>query len=307
MHKGHMDKSALIDEFFALRGTLDVQKLAGAKNKIVRYLQSNGSDAQLKDIITILELTISSVKYRDTKNLYYLMTPIANRLNAKDNWDIFDIMVAKIVVGHAEGGYKGVYKFAQKILTTLEEYKNENFYARARFVIRYNTIGRLIWSKFFELGCKNSSIEMEELTSIFIEYADFIMAHSNDPEYSPLPTFTRVRIAIFNQDYSAAEEALLLVEKEVEPHAYRTVTQWVNEYFSFIRSGMTRVLLNIKIGSNINSIRKTKKISREKLAKMLGENQGLIKKIEQGKQDVPLLVLHNIAYHLGVSYDELLN
>jgi len=305
MSKKHIDKNSLVDAFFALRGTSDVQKLAGVKNKIVRYLKSTESDAQLEDILTILELTIYNIKNSDIKNIYHLMTPVANRLDTKEDWDILDIKIAKIVVGHADGGYKGVYKFAKKILMALEKYKDESFYEREKFFVYYNTTGRLMWSKFFELNHKKLSVEIKQLTGIFTEYIDFVVF--SDAKYSPFPSFAKVRKAIFNQDYPAAEKALKIVEKEAEPQSYRTVTQWVNQYFSFARSGMTRVLLNIRIGSNISRARKAKKISREKLAKMLGENQGLIKNIEQGKQDAPLLVLHNIAYHLNVSYDELLN
>jgi len=306
MHEKNISKNSLIEEFFALKGTSDIHKLANMKNKIVEYLESTKPDVHLTDIVTILETIIYYIKHGDTANIFHLMSSVTNRLVATDNWDFYDVRIGLIVVGHVKG-YKTVHEFAKKILVALEKYKTESFYARARFSVHYNVLARLMWSKFFELDYRKHSAKVDELTGLFKRYLDFVLSYSNDPQYSPFTAAAKVRKAIFNQDYQALEEALLFLEKETEPQAYRTAIQEVNDYFFFARSGMTRVQLNIRIGSNIRKIRQARKITLENFATMLKENQALIKNIEQGKQDAPLLILHNIAYHLGVSYDELLN
>ena len=67
---------------------------------------------------------------------------------------------------------------------------------------------------------------------------------------------------------------------------------------------MTQLLL--KIGKRVRNLRTDRGWSQEELADRSGVNRSYMSKVELGKSDVSLSVLHKIARTLGISLAELL-
>ena len=67
---------------------------------------------------------------------------------------------------------------------------------------------------------------------------------------------------------------------------------------------MTQLLL--KVGKRVRSLRLDRGWSQEELADRSGVNRSYMSRVELGKSDVSLSVLHKIARTLGISLAELL-
>ena len=67
---------------------------------------------------------------------------------------------------------------------------------------------------------------------------------------------------------------------------------------------MTQLLL--KVGKRVRNLRTDRGWSQEELADRSGVNRSYMSKVELGKSDVSLSVLHKIARTLGISLAELL-
>lgn len=67
---------------------------------------------------------------------------------------------------------------------------------------------------------------------------------------------------------------------------------------------MTQLLL--KIGKRVRNLRTDRGWSQEELADRSGVNRSYMSRVELGKSDVSLSVLHKIARTLGISLSELL-
>ena len=67
---------------------------------------------------------------------------------------------------------------------------------------------------------------------------------------------------------------------------------------------MTQLLL--KIGKRVRNLRTDRGWSQEELADRSGVNRSYMSRVELGKSDVSLSVLHKIARTLGISLAELL-
>ena len=67
---------------------------------------------------------------------------------------------------------------------------------------------------------------------------------------------------------------------------------------------MTQLLL--KIGKRVRNLRLDRGWSQEELADRSGVNRSYMSRVELGKSDVSLSVLHKIARTLGISLAELL-
>ena len=67
---------------------------------------------------------------------------------------------------------------------------------------------------------------------------------------------------------------------------------------------MTQLLL--KVGKRVRNLRTDRGWSQEELADRSGVNRSYMSRVELGKSDVSLSVLHKIARTLGISLAELL-
>jgi len=296
---------ALLDEFIVFQDTSDKLQILRLKRKIQKFIKSTDTDnTQLQDIIRILDLWIEDNEYNDFEQSFRIAAPIAQRLAYTEKLDFYDISMFVHVVGYGKD-YKATHDFAQKLLTALKEYKDCKSHLGVKLVICLNVLFRLTRAMYFELNGSSTSAEIDELTEIFEKYVNLAVELCGDhKELWAHKTMALLRKAIFEKDYTAIDAYLTLVSKKGSLAMYKIVSEEINGYNVFAGNNITKMQLNLQVGKNIRKIRKSRYLTVEDLAKMMGITYASLQAIEQGKITATIYNLNKIAGIFELTIDE---
>jgi len=287
----------LAEDVFPLRSSTNRLKIVRTKKSIQKNLKDN-NNVQLQDAVTLLNLYLEELEYCDFNYAAPIVSPILQRLAGTANFDFYDIHFVAQTVKFAKN-YKTADSLATKALETLESYQNEESYLPIKLMICTNTMFRLLRAKYFD---------SQEVTAVFEKYLNLTLELcSQNNELLLEKTTAIIRKNIFYKEYEALDNGLEIILEKANVTLYKSIMEEVNAYNSFAKENMTKMQINMTVGVNIRKLRKSRFLSLENFAEMLGISTGFLQLIELGKRGASIHNLYKISQIFGMSIDELVN
>ena len=296
-----MDKQKLLNEFLDLGGNYRLEESKAVEAKMLDYIENYGDEPQINDALRILQMYRVESIHNDLETSCQIVKPIFERLTNTEQWDIYDILLSAIVVGHAET-YIQSYMFAEDILKRLEEYSNEKWYAGTKLIIHMNTVTRLLRAKHFDSDNVTSSRELE---NIFLRHANATLALCKGRKYLVHKAMTMVRKGIFYKDDDLTREGFKLLSDNGELEVYRMLQHEVRQFEFFTELTITRKQYDTIIGSSIRELRLDRKMTTEELAELLDVSPWSVNQFERGERGTSGLTIRKLADIFNVSTDAL--
>ena len=296
-----MDKHELLNEFLDLGGNHHLEKGKVVEDKLLEYIEKNGEDSQISDALRIMQMYKVEAIHNDLEISCQIVEPIFERLTNTEQWDIYDILISAIVVGHAKT-YSQSYMVAEEILKRLEEYSNERWYTGTKLIIHMNTVARLLRAKYFEL--ENLDLPME-LENMFLRHANAVLILCKGRKYLIHKAATMIRKGIFYKDDDLTKEGFRLLSDNGELEVYRMLQHDVRQFEFFAELTITRKQYDIIIGSSIRELRLGRNMTTEELAELLDVSPWSIGQFERGERGTSGLIIRKLADIFDVSTDAL--
>jgi len=277
-------KIILLDEFCTFRGSeAQAKKL---KKKIQSFLKSH-DDIQLKDAVQILDMLGDETDFSTARAK---VATVAERLLHIKTLDAHDAVMAKHIVGYTNS-YTTAHNIARKAL--LVQYTTDKIETCT------NILFRLLRAKYFE------SQESQELTALFHSYFSQVMELSkNDNNHNE--TIATIRKGIFEQDHAIVDAGLTRLNTKGSFAIYKKICEEVNQYSAFSSTKITKLQLNMKVGANINKLRRDRLLKTEYLAKALDISPQYLNQIEAGKRGASAHNIYKLTQILQVAPSEIL-
>ena len=294
-------KRKLLNEFLDLGGNHHLEKGKAIEAKMLDYIEINGEDPQISDALCIIQMYRIEANHNDLESSCQIVEPVLKRLTNTEQWDIYDILISSIVVGHAET-YSQSCMFAEDILKRLEEYSTEKWYTGTKLTIHMNTVTRLLRVKYFDSEKVASEKDLENL---FSRHANAALALCRGRKYLVHKAIITVRKGIFYKDDNLAKEGFRLLSSNDELEVYRMLQRDVRQFEFFTELTLTRKQYDAMIGSTVRTLRLDRNMTTEELAELLDVSPWSIGQFERGERGVSGLTIRKLADIFGVSTDAL--
>jgi len=304
MSELNSEQISLLEEFTTLHNHRNIPKILRLKKKIQKYLNLSDVDdnAQLLDVVRILDMYITEYEYHDSEYVYRIASPTIERLVNKKKWDTYDIFIASIMVAAARD-YIVAHELAQRVLVDLENNVSCTYYKSKKLAVCMNASFRLLKAKCFEFS--KGDAELDNLYTLFMKYINQILELGAKYEvWWEFKAIALLREGVFRRDYQVVDEQLTIIAEKGDNALYKITVDEVSRYNVFTGDEITKVLLNIQIGKSIRKLRKSKYLTLERLAKMCNMKHASLQAIEQGKMMVSVYNLNKLAAIFEMSMDE---
>jgi len=301
-----MDKRDLLNELLDLGGNHRPEASKVLEPKLVEYIKNVEADPQIEDALRILQMYKVEYFDNDLKTGCRLVAPVFERLMNMEEWGIYDILLAAIVVGHAKT-YKHTYSFAEDILERLEKYSGERWYVGTQLAIHVNVVLRLVNAKYFDLENSDALEELGELEDMFLKHTNAGLALCKGRKYVIQKAMFVVRKGLFYKDDDRVNEAFRLLSDNGELEMYRVMRHEIRQYEYVTELTITRKQYDIMIGHSIRELRLDRDMTTEELAELLDVSPWSLGQFERGERGMSGLIIRQLADIFGVSTDVLYN
>ena len=340
-----MLKHELLDEYFSISGNHEVEKLEAITIKLHDFIEANGEDPQIRDVLLIIKMFESERKQNDFAVSSEIVQPIYDRLAEcldydpekgyypeEIAWDFYDIRILAAVVICGKN-IKEVRRFAGIALECLDElHSHEERYTMIKLAINLNLMSRYIRGRYVDFWDDNNNSPKDFLPNYSKDYfsENYIFATDLSGGFSnnyyaimqtggkndfPLhKAIAKVRSGIFSQDEDSIKEGFAALERLGQQEGIRMLQEEAAEFDDNSGLDFERRRFDAIVGENIRRERLARKMSAEKLAKLVKLPNDAIALIERGEQGTASLDLERIAkvfglpvetfYHEGVMPDE---
>ena len=296
-----MEKHKLLNEFLDLGSNCRLEESKVVENKMLDYLKNYGDEPQINDALCIMQIYRIEAIHNDLEACCKIAEPVFERLINTEEWDIYDILLSAIVVGHAET-YSQSYMFAEDILKRLEEYSDKRWYVGTKLAIHMNMINRLVRARYFDLENLDS---FKELENMFIKHTNASLALSKGRKYLMHKAMAVIRKGLFYKDNDLTMEGFKLLSDSGELEMYKVMLLEVKQYEFPAKLTITRKQYDVIMGRNIKQLRLDCNMTTEELAEILDVSPWSIRQFERGERGMSGLVIRKLADTFGVSTDVL--
>jgi len=292
-----LTRDELIKEGLSIAINDNPKAIEEMKGKLSDYLDKNGSDPQIRDVIRVLETYLEEYKNSDFEMCCEIAEPIFDRLSNPSNWDFYDIVILHMVVDYA-GTYSQTYEIAENILKKLEEHKHRKTYKNIKIWTFLNSMLRMLRAKYFEM---DDLVIPEDLDKKFSNYFDIFMEISNDREFDVLREIARIRKGLFYNDVELTNRGFERLKKLRVKDVYKMMEKDVQEFGFLTDARKSKNQLLITIGQNLHKLRTEANMSVKDLAKVIGRAPHYISNVEAGKQVASPNTLTTLGDFFGVA------
>jgi len=296
-----MDKRDLLNELLDLGGNHRLETSKRLEAKLLDYIDNIGEDPQVRDALHILRMLRVESKHNDFATSCQLVESLFIRLPNIEEWDIYDILLSVIVVGHAKTYYQS-YVFAEDILKRLERYSEERWYVDTKLTLHVNIMARLVRARYFDLEDPDALGELEDM---FLKHADEGLALCKGRKHLVHKALFSVRKGLFYGDDDLTKEGFRLLSDNGELEMYRMLQHDARQFEYFTELTTTRKQYDIIIGNNIRKLRIDRNMTTEKLAELLDISSWSLGQFERGERGTSGLFIRKLADIFGVSTDVL--
>jgi len=294
-----MDKRDLLNELLDMGGNHRPEASRVLEAKLLDYMENIEEDPQVKDAFHILQMYKAESIHNDLAMGCQIVEPVLERLTNIEEWDIYDILLSAIVVGHAKTYYQS-YMFAEDILKRLEKYSTERWYAGTQLVIHMNTAFRIVRARYFDW---ENSDELNELENMFLKHTSAGLALCTGKKFLMYKAMLMIRKGLFYVDDDITKEGFRLLNDNGELEMYRMLQHEVRQFEYFAELTITRKQYDAIIGNSIRELRLGRNMTTEELAELLDVSPWSLGQFERGERGTSGLVIRKLADIFDVSTD----
>jgi len=298
-------KYELLDKVFAIGsnfGSDILKKVTEAEAELLGYLEENGDDPQVNDVLGVLKIFADESMYNDFEMGRETAAPILDRLLHVDEWDFYDIRVMVAVFAYA-GTYEQVDKCAKDVLYRLEKHLYEKYYTTVKISIHMNILYRLLRARYFDLENMDDRAELKKIEDMFLTHFDSVMAICENDDFIVYRTVATMRKGILFEDSKLMQEGFRTLKKLKQHELCRMLEGEAKEYERYSGYNVSRRHFNVMVGHNIREQRKACKLSIDDVAKILDMSIAAVGLMERGDRGQTSYNLAKLAKAFGITAD----
>lgn len=276
-----MTKQELLYEALHIPMGTNSKNTKAVKNKLLSYMEENGTDPQLRDAIRFLDIVVMEIKNNNFEACSDMAQPIFYRLANPDNWDFYDILILSRVLDYTET-YNEAYQLSNKILDKLEQYKDKGNYKIIKIETYLNTILRMLRERHFNL---DKSVASEELDGHFSNYLEKAMkiADDNQPTFNVYKEIAKIRQGLFYNDDQLTNDSFRRL-RLINKGAYIFMEISAKKFHFLTESAEKKSRVASTIGKSIKKKRKEMGLTAKALSEAIGKTPSFIGQLEVGER-----------------------
>ncbi|MCL1936359.1 MAG: helix-turn-helix transcriptional regulator [Defluviitaleaceae bacterium] len=294
-----MTKTEVLDSFFNMGDNSNAAHIEKVRENLHEYGRNYGYDRQIADVLLLCDMFKLEADLNYFKKARKIVTPIINRTGiAIDDFDLYDIRVVATAIGHTQT-WRQAYMIGEKLLVSLEKYKNHPRYNHIKRSTHMNIAYGLLHAEYYE------DISDDMLEEAFLEHIDAAIDLCTNENFKDFIGTNLVRKGLFLKDFNIVEEGLKYAKENANKAICNMLLDEINEYKAFINNPITEAKLRSIIAKNIKKQREAKNMDIDTLADAIGISSSLLSLVENGEIELSQHNLFKLVEVLKISLDKI--